>query len=311
MGQQETKQQEAQPLEIKKIDLQSALSGECDLTIAQQFRDFNFVVLQPDEKTREIVKEYYAAGRTFFELPTQQKFNLVRVQDDLTNAVRKKNEGYLLVEGVKEYLKLRIVDDISVFPTTPEHFHQSFEAVFHLFESILHVCFRSVATHVNQSTGKPFLSPEIFESVMKHAQRKSSVSLIHYWAKTNEEIHKEKAQANSNEGGIYRGSLAVDAINDTDFVDTHFPSDTHTDTGLLTLIPCAQVPGLQIFDEQRKVWLEVEKMFEPGDIFVIVGRKTTFFAQEQPPYFSPTIHRVALPANSERDSLLYFFDVPQ
>jgi isopenicillin N synthase-like dioxygenase len=86
----------------------------------------------------------------------------------------------------------------------------------------------------------------------------------------------------------------------------------YLDTGILTLIICSDVPGLQVWDLQNKEWLEVEKLVIPKeDMFVIMGRKMQFFSATTPSPFMPTTHRVALPLNTERSSLLYFQDVPQ
>jgi isopenicillin N synthase-like dioxygenase len=91
-----------------------------------------------------------------------------------------------------------------------------------------------------------------------------------------------------------------------------YPSKTHTDTGILTLIICSDVPGLQVWDTKNDEWLEVEKIVNPmEDMFVVLGRKMQLFAQDQPSVLMPCTHRVALPLNTERSSLLYFLDVPQ
>jgi len=81
---------------------------------------------------------------------------------------------------------------------------------------------------------------------------------------------------------------------------------------LLQLIICAEVPGLQIWDAVNQNWLEVEKLVTPKeDLFVIAGRKMQLFSQQKESVFKPTTHRVALPLNTERCSLLYFVDIPQ
>jgi len=86
----------------------------------------------------------------------------------------------------------------------------------------------------------------------------------------------------------------------------------HTDTGVLTLIMCSSVAGLQI--EKRGSsgeWLEVEKTNTPGvDLFVIGGGKLHMFGRNEVERetFPPTVHRVMLPHNLQRYSLLYFLD---
>jgi isopenicillin N synthase-like dioxygenase len=66
-----------------------------------------------------------------------------------------------------------------------------------------------------------------------------------------------------------------------------------------------------VWDHVNNKWLEVEKLVDPGkDMFVVVGRKIELFRQSKEPIFKATTHRVALPLNTQRTSLLYFLDVP-
>jgi len=92
------------------------------------------------------------------------------------------------------------------------------------------------------------------------------------------------------------------------------PSGIHTDTGLLTCITCAKVPGLQVLDRESGKFLAVETMVQPGkDLFMIMGRKMQVLCQQgsDQSVFIPTVHRVVLPPDTERSSLLYFQDVGQ
>lgn len=58
-----------------------------------------------------------------------------------------------------------------------------------------------------------------------------------------------------------------------------------------------------------------EKFCDPKkDCFVIVGRKLEQFAtfnNSNSTMFTATVHRVVLPYDTHRNSLLYFQDVPQ
>lgn len=63
--------------------------------------EYGFSVLAMDEDTRSAVLDYLEASKHFFALPTEQKVLLSE-----NEAMKKKNEGYLVVEGVKEYLKV-------------------------------------------------------------------------------------------------------------------------------------------------------------------------------------------------------------
>lgn len=58
-----------------------------------------------------------------------------------------------------------------------------------------------------------------------------------------------------------------------------------------------------------------EKICNPKqDCFVIIGKKLEQFAEfnnANSTMFRSTVHRVILPYNTQRNSLLYFQDVPQ
>jgi len=106
---------------------------------------------------------------------------------------------------------------------------------------------------------------------------------------------------------------------------------------MLTFIICSDVSGLQIkdrlkeqrdkrkrkqvvvlkeFEEEKEQeekdedFIEVEKIMTEGvDLFCIAGRKLSIFqADKDREIFLPTIHRVMLPGDTERFSLLYFMD---
>jgi len=101
-------------------------------------------------------------------------------------------------------------------------------------------------------------------------------------------------------------------VNGDDKDGLNNPSKVHTDTGILTLISCAEEPGLQVENRADGSFIEVEKLAEVRrDMFVIMGRKIELFAKNQPSMYNATVHRVMLPYNIERYSMLYFVDVPQ
>lgn len=47
----------------------------------------------------------------------------------------------------------------------------------------------------------------------------------------------------------------------------------HKDLGLLTIIPCSQVPALEVIDDQKEgQWINVEKIADKTDVIVLAGR---------------------------------------
>eukprot|EP01119_Soliformovum_irregulare_P023477 TRINITY_DN8196_c0_g1_i2.p1 TRINITY_DN8196_c0_g1~~TRINITY_DN8196_c0_g1_i2.p1 ORF type:complete len:175 (-),score=35.49 TRINITY_DN8196_c0_g1_i2:26-550(-) len=166
-------------------------------------------------------------------------------------------------------------------------------------------CLDCLANH--QANGTPFMKPELYASVKGQLSR-SSLSLIRYFPVGEVDATPDDQKNNSNaDEYVEEADAEKDLVKDVAYT---YPSKTHTDTGILTLIICADVPGLQVWDIQSNRWIEVEKVFNPHtDMFVIMGRKMQFFSAQESSIFKATTHRVALPLNTERTSLLYFVDV--
>jgi len=144
--------------------------------------------------------------------------------------------------------------------------------------------------------GQSFLEEKLYHDVKKGIEKKSSISMIHYYPRKPPEEREEGDKLGDDEEG------------------QNVPSKTHTDTGLITLISCAEVPGLQVENRANGEFLEVETIYAETarrDLFVIIGRKIELFARKEPAFFKATVHRVVLPYNIERNSMLYFVDIPQ
>jgi len=63
------------------------------------------------------------------------------------------------------------------------------------------------------------------------------------------------------------------------------------DTGLLTVIACSKVPGLQIYDRMLGCYVDVEPMGRPWkDLIVFMGEKIPLFSASS--LFPATKHRV-------------------
>jgi len=225
----------------------------------------------------------------FFGTPEEEK-KLFSKTDPLLG---KKNEGYLLVPRVKEFLKLKNGDEL---PENVEGFQEKFDRFWKNINDIAELCLDILALSIDEN-GKQYFEQKLYEDIKKKFAKKSSISMIHYFPRKPPEERDE-------------GDIAGD-----DDEGQNMPSKTHTDTGILTLISCSEVPGLQVENRDNGEFFEVEKIYAETarrDLFVIVGNKIEFFAQSQePPMYKATVHRVILPYNIERNSMLYFVDVPQ
>jgi len=187
---------------------------------------------------------------------------------------------------------LRKGDDV---PQYPDDFKDKFIKFWEDINVLSDRCFDLISLSKDDK-GDQYMDDGIIKVVKNNYKRKSSISMIHYYPRPPPDERDESLQT--------KGADDEDGFN--------VPSRVHTDTGLLTLISCAEVPGLQVENRENGEFIEVEKLFDPRrDIFVIIGRKMTFFAKNEPSCFKPTVHRVMLPYNIERYSMLYFVDVPQ
>jgi len=55
---------------------------------------------------------------------------------------------------------------------------------------------------------------------------------------------------------------------------------SHSDSGILTLVPCADEPGLEVFDQKEKVWIALEKIIH--EAAAQMNNEETNAAQQEP-----------------------------
>merc|ERR1712130_315219 len=102
----------------------------------------------------------------------------------------------------------------------------------------------------------------------------------------------------------------IEVINSNSPSDVVTPCRVHTDDGFLTFIAASGVPGLQVQDKLTAEFVDVEKQFNCGDeLFCISGRKLRVYGQHYQ-IFTPSVHRVVLPYNTQRFSFSYHMDTP-
>lgn len=79
----------------------------------------------------------------------------------------------------------------------------------------------------------------------------------------------------------------------------------HKDIGLLTFVPCAQVPGLQVLDYEYLKWIEIEKIANPKTDIIVFNSECLERLTAQ--YYSACIHRVMSELNIEqrRSSMVF------
>jgi isopenicillin N synthase-like dioxygenase len=62
-----------------------------------------------------------------------------------------------------------------------------------------------------------------------------------------------------------------------------------------------------VFDQLKKDWVEVEQHVKPTDIIAFIGQKTPLFSGND--FYKPTLHKVLVEPNTERNALVFLLDV--
>lgn len=79
----------------------------------------------------------------------------------------------------------------------------------------------------------------------------------------------------------------------TQVLSNNLQTLTFTDTGLLTFIPIASVPALQVLDKKTNSYVDVERHFPKYEYMsVIMGEKMSLFANNSK--LTATVHKVKL-----------------
>lgn len=267
-------------------------------TFAEKMLSERFAVLALSDEQAAVVRQLRDAADRFFAMPADEKNRSVAPPRFANGEIAeltavKDNKGFIFVDTIKEYLK--ITGDDGNFPSAD--YERAHRAAYALFARMASDCLRAMAQY--KIDGRSMWQPAVLESVLKFAPARSAVSVIHYFA-------REPESARSS-----YGDTAIE----------FFPSPPHVDTGVLTLIVCADVPGLQIADATTGEYIRAEEIMGASGaaygtrVFVIQGRKASIFsdhalASESGRQYTATLHRVALPARCERTSLLFYMDTP-
>jgi len=252
-----------------------------------------FVVITLDDEIQPVVTDYIKYSREFFAEDIEYKKGFKgqpKYKDELDMyKERQVNKGFLVLDH-KEFLKLSLTDPTQKMPDRPEQLGGTFKVLCENWEGMMKKFLKIMLDTTEPETGKPYSKD--YSAIMEFVGMGSSVSIIDYHA-----IPKNEAKYASSD-------KATD--------DNHFPSATHFDTGLLTFIMCSSVPALQIQDRVTKEWFMPEKICTPGrDAFLIIGTKLKLLSSNGASKFiPPTLHRVCLPYETQRNSLLYFMDLP-
>jgi len=272
--------------QLSPIPYSSIKRGSNDSKLmSQRLSEYGFVVLALEESDSATIDNMFEAGKKFFSLDKEAKAIHADPKDEAM--------GYVNVEGIREHIKLRVNGDRKGnWPVAVPEYKEVYGATSNLLGSMSWNIFLELCdfAKLNPRPRYKEFTEDVLRDCKECVTERSAIAVIHYYnpEKTN--------SANTS-------SQLVDVC------------DAHTDTGILTLILCSQIAGLQIWDRQKAQWMEAEKGLiekyksqSPNQHLVvcIMGEKISVFTGAAS--LEPTLHRVMIKSTAERHSMLYFMD---
>src|SRR5262245_44491414 len=100
-----------------------------------------FAVLSLEGEGKKEVDSLFTASRDFFANTQKYKYDYIGDEEKtesnryelflflsgIEQLCRRHNHGYIKIEDVREYIKLRVADPAEFYPNTPQNFKQCFE----------------------------------------------------------------------------------------------------------------------------------------------------------------------------------------
>jgi len=260
------------------IPAEQLLNESCK-DVVESLQQRGYCIIRPNKTTIDQLLSMRDNVASFFDLSEEEKKKYMPpASTDPLLKGRRPNRGYCTGKS-KEYLKIRLRDESSAYPQQPAELESAFRDAMNSLWELTHAAFLQIANTTIDGTDKPWMDKKTVDNLTPFFPEGSSVSVIKYHAEDS--------------------SSEID----------HTPLDEHVDTGIVTLIRVGDVPGLHVFDQQRQEWLEIEKIAPINDLLLIMGRKMELLL-DRSVKLVPTLHRVVIPKNKERYSMLFFMDVP-
>jgi len=236
-----------------------------------------FAVIGIGGEHKDVIEMQYKITKQFFELDKEIK---MKNEDP-----KQEGLGYVGSNKWKEYLKLRIHGDRNKnFPEEPKELKEAFTDCLGFFHKITWPILQELNAYTLKYTDpqtKPFTDLE-WQGIEQAVVEIGSIGVTHYYPRPD------------------GGDALVDICN------------AHKDTGILTFVMVSEVPGLQVLDRKNNNWFDIERLLHPQRskqnlLVVLMGEKIHMFTGSS--VLKPTEHRVMVPPETRRDSLLYFMDV--
>ena len=298
------------PILVSDIISEDDDAGRAQL--CQYLVKYGFAVLRDTPENVEMVRECRRKVADFFHLPMEEKKKYeIFVEDDIRGK-RRVNRGYLSYQH-KEFLKIRLDDPQETYPASVEGLHPAFSSAMNhmhdIVRSALHKVGIGSSEAYNESEGR-WISEDFFTTAKDFLVGGSSLSVIRYYNMMNippESVLGEKESEEKEPS--YDAPKDVEDVYGVAAGDRHIPCSEHYDTGIFTLILLSEIPGLQVENRETKEWIPIEKVGQPGDFALIMGRKIDLIKRPKDLPLTPTFHRVEKANDVERQSILFFYDL--
>eukprot|EP01012_Entosiphon_sulcatum_P021083 TRINITY_DN2587_c0_g1_i1.p1 TRINITY_DN2587_c0_g1~~TRINITY_DN2587_c0_g1_i1.p1 ORF type:complete len:321 (-),score=44.57 TRINITY_DN2587_c0_g1_i1:7-945(-) len=274
--------------------------------LCESFQEHGYAVLKPERSTVTTINRARMAAAGFLAKPQDFKRQWELEADSDVTGPRRRNRGF--VPGTdREYFKVRMIDKDESYPPGLQ---QPLGAAMEWMYKLLWTCFLQLAQGpVPTAPSLTDKFPPIKNYSMEELKQISTPKRVD----VNEDTTRWAPQ--STVAVMYPFVPEGSSISIIRYFNQgksgHQSCEEHHDTGLLTCVMAGEVPGLEIYDDKFKEWVEVEALCPPGDLLLMPGRKLELFACLAPERaLRSAFHRVSMPANLERHSILFFMDVP-
>eukprot|EP01083_Nonionella_stella_P195534 720231_1 len=309
-------QQPTLPIPVKEIDLFSKDENAIK-QFRSDFRNLGFAVLEMDESFWECAREYRTLSSNWLynnSIQHKLKYESVAKDELFAELGRKPNIGYILTEYKKEYLKYKNTSNEDTFPS--KQIYNSFKKLFSKWNNAAMTCMDTILSepikknpnkkqnYVEEKDEKnddeiyangmePLTSKIDRDNIRKFGAIHSSLSLIHYFSRRCAKEDEEKLATRDEK--LTNRTVEV-------------PLDVHVDTGVITMVSCSDVCGLEMLDRKTNKYFKPEEIFDPNKhVFCHAGRKMELFSWKNA--IKPTWHAVRIPLSTNRLCLLYFMEI--
>jgi hypothetical protein len=235
---------------ISSADLRAAGgTGEREAAVralGEAFAGPRAAVLALDDELGRRFRAFRDASAEWLEsAPDEEKTKFSPTQDSCCVNPRKKNLGYLDARPVKEFLKLRL-EDVDNDDLVPEPVRGPFKELVEMVVPLMETCYRAWANAPVDAAADsdapagvaeklPYMKAEFADLVWSKMAGRSSLTVVHYLPQETEDADDGNNDSNT--------VCPEDQLTQPGRI---YPSKTHTDTGLMTMILCSTVSGLEV-----------------------------------------------------------------